>query len=229
MARRLHASCRPLRQRATGHHASPGFTLIELLVVIAIIAILAAILFPVFARARENARKSSCSSNLRQLGMACAMYSQDWDEFLPCDYYACNSSFTHARLVAQILPYMKNHDVLYCPSAPKMGFADIVNTPANRAAGNIGYYYYGYSQVPSTVIPSTGNPTWICHNFLRRFAGNSPRIMTAQWDTDYWLWSDVFCEPTQIRLHDAAYGAVNVCFLDGHVKFQARTLNRAFR
>jgi len=57
-----------------------GFTLIELLVVIAIIAILAAILFPVFAKAREKARQSSCLSNLKQLGLACLSYAQDYDE-----------------------------------------------------------------------------------------------------------------------------------------------------
>ena len=79
-----------------------GFTLIELLVVIAIIAILAAILFPVFARARESARTSACNSNLRQLGLAAHMYASDYDEWLPVDYYPCNSSTTHARLVGQI-------------------------------------------------------------------------------------------------------------------------------
>ncbi|HPT99040.1 MAG TPA: prepilin-type N-terminal cleavage/methylation domain-containing protein, partial [Armatimonadota bacterium] len=61
-------------------HSRRGFTLIELLVVIAIIAILAAILFPVFARARENARKASCQSNLKQIATAASMYIQDWDE-----------------------------------------------------------------------------------------------------------------------------------------------------
>src|SRR3990172_12734890 len=64
-----------------------GFTLIELLVVIAIIAILAAILFPVFARARENARKSSCQSNHKQIGVAVMMYSQDYDETMPIYNY----------------------------------------------------------------------------------------------------------------------------------------------
>src|SRR5207253_2321894 len=61
----------------------PGFTLIELLVVIAIIAILAAILFPVFAQAREMARKATCQSNLKQIGHAFEMYREDWDGFYP--------------------------------------------------------------------------------------------------------------------------------------------------
>ena len=63
--------------------SSEGFTLIELLVVIGIIAILAALLFPVFARARETAQKTTCTSNLRQIGIAFGMYIQDWDEAFP--------------------------------------------------------------------------------------------------------------------------------------------------
>lgn len=70
-----------------------GFTLIELLVVIAIIAILAAILFPVFARAREKARQTSCLSNLKQLALGVLMYTQDYDEILPtadCQGWDCS-------------------------------------------------------------------------------------------------------------------------------------------
>ena len=69
-----------------------GFTLIELLVVIAIIAILASILFPVFARAREKARQTSCLSNMKQLGLACSMYAQDYDELLPTEDYNWNNN-----------------------------------------------------------------------------------------------------------------------------------------
>jgi len=210
-------------------HSRSGFTLIELLVVIAIIAILAAMLMPVFARVRENARKTSCASNLKQLGLACKMYSQDYDEVLPVDYYACNSSWTHSRLVGQLLPYMKNMGIFYCPSAAKMGFADIVNTPANQAAGNVGYYYFSYDQIPSTVTPGTGNATWICSNFLKKFAGNTWRVVGEQWDSDYWLWSDVFCQPLNIRIHEAAFGSINVCYMDGHVKFQPGQASQVFK
>ncbi len=74
------------RPQGTGSNVKRGFTLIELLVVIAIIAILAAILFPVFARAREKARQTSCVSNLKQIGLAMHMYAQDYDEVLPPNY-----------------------------------------------------------------------------------------------------------------------------------------------
>jgi len=92
-----------------------GFTLIELLVVIAIIAILAAILFPVFARARENARKSTCQSNLKQIGLASMQYTQDYDEILMplgCQYVA--GVWTTWPTVIQ--PYLKNSRVVICPS-----------------------------------------------------------------------------------------------------------------
>ena len=68
------------------HRSQPGFTLIELLVVIAIIAILAAILFPVFARARDKARQAACMSNEKQIGTATMMYLQDYDEYYPIRY-----------------------------------------------------------------------------------------------------------------------------------------------
>ncbi|HOM80200.1 MAG TPA: DUF1559 domain-containing protein [Armatimonadota bacterium] len=96
-----------------------GFTLIELLVVIAIIAILAAILFPVFARARENARKSTCQSNLKQLGIGFGMYLQDYDEVLPPPYIDKPTREDRRRWHELIQPYVKNADVRFCPSDTK--------------------------------------------------------------------------------------------------------------
>jgi len=93
-----------------------GFTLIELLVVIAIIAILAAILFPVFSRAREQARKSNCLSNLKQMGTAMLMYAQDWDETLPLAMPGCILPGAK-QWWAAIYPYTKNASILHCPSA----------------------------------------------------------------------------------------------------------------
>ncbi len=102
-----------------------AFTLIELLVVIAIIAILAAILFPVFAQAREQARQAVCTSNVRQIGLALQMYTQDNDETLPI-FYAYNTQSPggqparagdplHKGIEVEILAYTKNKDIFKCP------------------------------------------------------------------------------------------------------------------
>ncbi len=94
-----------------------GFTLIELLVVIAIIAILAAILFPVFARAREKARQASCQNNLKQLALAVLMYANDYDETMPLLAPYNVSPSVPIFLQDNLAPYIKNTQLWTCPSA----------------------------------------------------------------------------------------------------------------
>ena len=104
-----------------------GFTLIELLVVIAIIAILAAILFPVFAQAREKARQSTCLSNLKQLGLALGMYVDDFDETFPCVHRDAQCAYyvyldNDVRALAYMgaaAEYAKNKNLLLCPSSTR--------------------------------------------------------------------------------------------------------------
>lgn len=91
-----------------------GFTLIELLVVIAIIALLAAILFPVFARARENARRASCQSNLKQMALGIKQYAQDYDETFPENMFS--GAAPYQGWVTKMDPYMKSLQIFQCPS-----------------------------------------------------------------------------------------------------------------
>ncbi len=107
-----HNSVTKMKSKKSLRH---GFTLIELLVVIAIIAILAAILFPVFARARENARRASCSSNLKQMGLAVMQYTQDYDEKFPT---GLQNNWWEQTWYWNVQPYVKSVDVFRCPNDP---------------------------------------------------------------------------------------------------------------
>jgi len=181
-----------------------GFTLIELLVVIAIIAILAAILFPVFARAREKARQASCLSNARQLGLATAMYVQDYDEMLPVAV-GMNATGTQFWTTIELLePYVKNRQIRLCPSDPQ-GSVDFSTFPG------LSRYSYG----------------WNKDLFAYMLPGIAVGTLRALADVPYPAETVTFFDGTLramgvYTVHRHNRGA-NVAFLDGHAKWHGET------
>jgi prepilin-type N-terminal cleavage/methylation domain-containing protein/prepilin-type processing-associated H-X9-DG protein len=144
---------------------SVGFTLIELLVVIAIIAILAAILFPVFARARENARRASCQSNLKQIGLGLAQYVADYDDVLPDpasvgQYDASNAAGSTPdkyKWMDAIFPYVKSEQIFNCPSDSARDFSYRFRDTNRWGSYAINDFYHGMDKAPVSYL--TGNPS----------------------------------------------------------------------
>ena len=211
-----------------------GFTLIELLVVIAIIAILAAILFPVFARAREKARQTSCLSNLKQLGLGLVMYTQDYDEKFPTYYWGEGNSgqANSCTWWAGAYPYVKNIQIYACPSS-SIQWHNTFQVWINfhpEFAGNPSINY-GYNELMGNV--ATGVP-------LAQMSHPAETVVLADccssWIGGYW--SLTF--PTRALLGRVAYangitapccpatagstvhnGGSNIAFADGHSKWYA--------
>jgi prepilin-type N-terminal cleavage/methylation domain-containing protein/prepilin-type processing-associated H-X9-DG protein len=221
-----------------------GFTLIELLVVIAIIAILAAILFPVFAQARERARSASCTSNLKQLGMGLVMYMQDNDEIYPNAYMSpvpAGTPFPGGTWNSCCLfwpqlvyPYFKNNQVFTCPSmavyknSPYLGHyganGDVIRTPTttSRALAELSApasTYLAMDAGPYTI--SSGNALSPSGNFWYiPGAGDILGIpATPTVGGQYPLSSGLEGDFS----HGRHFSGINVTFADGHVKFVKST------
>ncbi|HEX2998912.1 MAG TPA: DUF1559 domain-containing protein, partial [Armatimonadota bacterium] len=173
-----------------------GFTLIELLVVIAIIAILAAILFPVFARARENARKANCLSNCKQIGTAFTMYTQDYDERLPMGAGAGTISGANNRWYNAVMPYIKNWGALRCPSKSDYTLGYGYNY-------NLGGWNSGRSL---TEIPTPADTTLVCDAAQcnsSKVTGNNDPLSWVDAQAYYTDWQVIF--PTNYDGSDLLY------------------------
>ena len=188
-----------------------GFTLIELLVVIAIIAILAAILFPVFARAREKARQTSCLSNLKQIAIATLAYVQDYDETF-CGVRCganCNAADRRGGLAQHaILPYVKNQQIFLCPSnKTPPGFCGncsasaLAELPRAGYALGCGFHIDGNLELAKIEKPAE----------LYMF-GDSV-------GTNYWRPANdqSGCDTGVSTIHN---GGININYADGHAKWE---------
>ncbi len=205
-----------------------GFTLIELLVVIAIIAILASILFPVFARARENARRSSCMSNLKQIGLGIMQYVQDYDGFFP---YVRVLSTPKINWGQSIYPYVKSTQIFQCPSNPQKDYANGMgsngpgypNAPASYAMndrmGSVNFtaatvqpplHEAGLDKSAQKIMIAEDSPP----------TGTAPTPLYAYWD---WGNTNGF-ETYGFAGH---LGTSNWLFFDGHVKSMRPTATLA--
>lgn len=161
-----HHQRRPQRMHNRRGVAPRGFTLIELLVVIAIIAILAAILFPVFARARENARRASCMSNLKQIGLGIMQYTQDYDEQYPMAGIELGGDYWWTAWPSRVQPYVKSLQVFACPddsAAGKVngwgtGISYASNTYINNYRGNAGVMASPWNNPRPTALAAVNRP-----------------------------------------------------------------------
>ncbi len=221
----------------------PGFTLIELLVVIAIIAILAAILFPVFAQVREKARQTTCSSNLRQIGTAFAMYVQDYDEHLPdrrdlkaafpggyLPWSTWPTSDPRAAWAALVLePYIRNSAIWACPSVAGSAFGTAIQVrQAVSAAANAPatYYWLWRFDRPDDPVPLDdmwGKTDQQAVTDLQ--AAKNPQVGYPDGPADVELAVDPYFPATiptvsaELRGRAVHFGGRNRLFLDGHVKY----------
>jgi prepilin-type N-terminal cleavage/methylation domain-containing protein/prepilin-type processing-associated H-X9-DG protein len=160
------------------HYSKRGFTLIELLVVIAIIAILASILFPVFAQAREKARQISCLSNTKQMGLALLQYVQDYDEMMPLGRAYADDPLYQQHLgqgwAAQSQPYLKNTQVFRCPSDPTNNVAATANTPMLSAVSYIYNYNIPFSNAALAAFNAPANTILLAEATKAQVNLNSP-------------------------------------------------------
>jgi len=186
-----------------------GFTLIELLVVIAIIAILAAILFPVFARAREKAKQASCQSNLKQLAIAVIMYAGDHDGQMPG--YTYDAVDGHGWWYKKLPPYIKNTQIMTCTTN------NIWHNPINYGPWQPLWSWTNNISINDTSHPSSTTFLYegecACYNHTSGIVRPRHSNCTAS-DNDPMSYA---INPD----YGAHNGGENLMYIDGHVKWQS--------
>jgi len=217
-----------------------GFTLIELLVVIAIISILAAILFPVFARARESARRTSCLSNLKQIGLGVMMYVQDYDEIYPraVQKNATPWDISGLQHVAfsgddawlwftTIYPYVKNVQVFRCPSAP---INDNYPTYGNYGANAYVMKYHNKEPINMATVESPasnylvmdGGAYIMMYSSIVKYPSNGWYLPgTATYAASGYEPSSGYQSDWKNGRH---FDGINMAFADGHAKWLKSSL-----
>jgi prepilin-type N-terminal cleavage/methylation domain-containing protein/prepilin-type processing-associated H-X9-DG protein len=213
-----------------------GFTLIELLVVIAIIAILAAILFPVFAQARSKARQAACLSNMKQIGTGLMLYAQDYDETLPGNSadslagrgnelgwmmpYNAGDRGSWNIIPRDLQPYVKNLQIFVCPEAKPAtwnGAAGVADAVPSPPGGNTNYLYNGTVMFRSmAAVPAPADIIFLREEgWIHRYASERPRRVpnTPGYYTG-WNW------PNYDELHN---DGANLLYCDGHTKWLKKT------
>jgi prepilin-type N-terminal cleavage/methylation domain-containing protein/prepilin-type processing-associated H-X9-DG protein len=211
-----------------------GFTLIELLVVVAIIAILAAILFPVFAQAREKARQTSCLSNMKQMGLALDMYVQNYDETLPLYQdgvwdFGTPDSATRKRSDGPwrtnylwcLQPYLKNQQIQACPSISTSEVGQEI-TPNSRSS------YMGNGAVMGKSLAAITNPSNIVYmqeyRLLTRVAWLRPNCSSPTRCGAWCWWGIPKNDPGYANVH---MEGANFIYADGHAKYKKNSAIRS--
>jgi prepilin-type N-terminal cleavage/methylation domain-containing protein/prepilin-type processing-associated H-X9-DG protein len=208
----------------------PAFTLIELLVVIAIIAILAAILFPVFAIAREKARAASCLSNMKQVGLGLQMYADDHDETFPpspdsAPNFGDPAFYSRApNFLGSLLPYTKNREVFHCNSAVyNVPWAPTLQKPNALSDTN----YLGNGVVMGRSLAVVDRPADIIYLQEHTWRVSHAHLRPASLDKGktYQAWH--YVSPAGEGYSNLHSGGGNLVFVDGHAKYRKYTALRS--